>query len=188
MAYCGRPTIRPALPVPEVQQLMADLLDKDSLNARRAAELDEQVAQLSAELDVRRPAVENFLRILGEAQIPVEDLGSKLEEIARRHLDLLERWSVLEEDDDPTIRKLTDAAKAAIDAGDYERADTLLAEAEGLDLAAARQARALAEQAVAAADRRELSAAAKRAKRGELRLIQFDYIGAAGHFQAPPSR
>jgi hypothetical protein len=168
----------------QVQAMMADLLNKDSLNARRAAELEAQVGELSAEIGVRRPAVENFLRILGEAEIPIEDLGTRLTEIARRHLDLLERWSVLEEDDDPAIRALTDAARAAIDAGDYERADTLLAEAEGQDLAAARQAQALAARAAAAADRRLLSAAAKRAKRGELRLIRFDFGGAAGHFQA----
>jgi len=164
--------------------MMSDLLDKDSLNAQRAAELEQQVATLSAEIGVRESVVVNFLRILGEAEIPIDDLGPKLEEIARRHLELLERWSVLEEDDDPMIRAFTDAAKAAIDVGDYERADTLLAEAEGQDLAVARQAQALAAQAPAAANRRFLSAAAKRAKRGELRLIQFDHIGAAGHFEA----
>jgi hypothetical protein len=174
---------RTGLTAAEVQQMMSDLLNKDSLNAQRAAELEQQVETLSAEIGVRKSVVENFLRLLGEAEIPVDDLGAKLEEIARRHLDLLERWSLLEEDDDPAIRKLTDAAKAAIDAGDYDRADQLLAEAEGQDLAAARQAQELAAQATAAANRRFLSAAAKRSKRGELRLIQFDYEGAARHFQ-----
>jgi hypothetical protein len=175
---------RTGLTAAEVQQMMSDLLNKDSLNAQRAAELEQQVETLSAEIGVRKSVVENFLRLLGEAEIPVDELGAKLEEIARRHLDLLKRWSLLEEDDDPAIRKLTDAAKAAIDAGDYDRADQLLAEAEGQDLAAARQAQELAAQATAAANRRFLSAAAKRSKRGELRLIQFDYEGAARHFQA----
>ena len=84
----------------------------------------------------------------------------------------------------PAIRQRTEAARAAIDDGDYDRADGLLADAEDLDLAAARQARALEDKARQAADRRFLGAAAKRAKRGELRLTRLDYPGAAKHFKA----
>jgi len=168
----------------QVRQLMGDVLQKDSLNAKESAEYKQQVGLLSKEIGVRKPAVENFLRILGEAKVPIEDLGSKLAEIAQRHKDMLDRWSVLEDDDDPAIRERTDAARAAIDDGDYDRADALLAEAEDMDLAAARQARAWEDKAKQAADRRFLSAAAKRAKRGELRLTRLDYPGAAGHFKA----
>jgi len=167
----------------EIHAIVQATLERESLNAQRAAELDRQVSRLSHEIGVRRPAVENFLRILGEAQVPIETLNEKLAEIAQRHLDMLERWSVLEEEDDPAIRQRTDAAKAAIDTGDYDRADSLLAEAEELDLAAARQARELEAQARAAANRRFLSAAAKRAERGELRLSRLDYLGAARHFK-----
>ena len=168
----------------QVRQMMLDLRQRDSLDAERAAELAREVDQLSTEIGVRKPAVESFLRILGEAQVPVEALNEKLAEIAQRHMDMLERWSVLEEEDDPAIRERTDVAKAAIDAGDYDRADELLAEAEELDLVAARQAQELEVQARAAANRRFLAAAAKRAKRGELRLTRLDYPGAAGHFKA----
>jgi tetratricopeptide (TPR) repeat protein len=176
----------------QIRQMMLDLHQKDSLNAQRATELDQEVERLSAEIGVRKPAVENFLRILGEAQIPVDQLGAKLQEIAQRHLDMLERWSVLEEKDDPAIRQRTDAARTAIDAGEYERADALLAEAEELELEAARQAQALEAQAREAANRHFLAAAANRAKRGELRLTRLDYPGAAKHFKAaaelvPPS-
>ena len=168
----------------QVGQMMADVLQKDSLNAKQAAEYKQKVGLLSKEIGVRKPAVENFLRILGEAKVPIEDLGSKLAEIAQRHRDMLDRWSVLEDDDDPAIRERTDAARAAIGDGDYDRADALLAEAEDMDLAAGWQARALEDQAKQAADRRFLSAAAKRAKRGELRLTRLDYPGAAKHFGA----
>jgi tetratricopeptide (TPR) repeat protein len=157
---------------------------KEGLSDSERAQLNAQIERLSAEIQVRKPAVENFLRILGEKQVPIEALSSKLAEIAQRHLELLDRWSVLEEEDDPAIRQCTDAAKAAIDAGDYDRADTLLAEAEEMDLVAARQARELEEQAKQAADRRFLSAAAKRAGRGELSLARLDYLGAARHFKA----
>ena len=85
----------------QVRQMMADVLQKDSLNAKEAAEYKERVARLSQEIGVRKPAVENFLRILGEADVPIEDLSTKLAEIAQRHRDMLDRWSVLEEDDDP---------------------------------------------------------------------------------------
>ncbi len=167
----------------QIQAIVEATLQRDSLNAQRAAELDQQVARLSQEIGVRKPAIENFLRILGEAQVPIEALNAKLGEVAQRHLDILERWSVLEEEDDPEVHMRTDTAKAAINAGDYDRADELLAEAEELDLAAARQAQELEAQARAAANRRFLAAAAKRAKRGELRLTRLDYPGAAGHFK-----
>ena len=154
----------------QVRQAIVAYAEKDSTNAKRAAELDQQIDRLSAEMDLRKPAVENFLRILGEAKVPIEDLAAKLAEIAQRHKDMLDRWSIIEEDDDPAIRQLTDAARAAINDGDYDRADSLLAEAEEMDLAVANQ--------------RFISAASKRAKRGELRLTRLDYPGAAKHFKA----
>ncbi len=177
----GNVTISKGPTAAEIQAIVQATLQKESLSVQRAVDLDQQVSRLSTEIGVRKPAVENFLRILGETRVPIEDLSSKLAEIAQRHLDMLDRWSVLEEEDDPAIRQRTDAARAAIDDGDYDRADALLAEAEEMDLAAARQARELEVQAKQAADRRFLSAAAKR---GELRLTRLDYPGAAKHFKA----
>ncbi len=134
----GDTTISKGPSAAEIQAIVQATLQKESLNVQRAAELDQQVSLLSAEMGVRKPAVENFLRILGESKVPIDELSSKLAEIAQRHVDMLERWSVLEEDDNPAIRRRTDAAKAAINDGDYDRADALLAEAEEMDLAAAR--------------------------------------------------
>jgi hypothetical protein len=66
--------------------------------------------------------------------------------------------------DDPTIAELLDDARTALHANDYERADVLLTQAEAAELAAARQAQTLAEQAQTAAERRLLHAAATRGR------------------------
>jgi hypothetical protein len=50
----------------EIEAIVAATLQKDSLNAQEAVEYKQEVAMLSAEIGVRKPAVENFLRILGE--------------------------------------------------------------------------------------------------------------------------
>ena len=99
----------------QVRQMMVDVLQKDSLNAKRAAEFEQEVARLSAETGVHKPAIENFQRILDEAKVPIDQLSLKLAKIAQRHLEILDRWSVLEEENDPAISQRTDAAKAAID-------------------------------------------------------------------------
>jgi tetratricopeptide (TPR) repeat protein len=142
----------------------------------------QKVEELAGKLAVNQAAVTNFLRILDEQNVPDDRILIKLAEIASRHLELVDRLTVLESDSDPAGAALADA-RTAIEIGDYDRADALLARAEEADLAAARSAEELARQATAAAERRFLLAASRRAERGELSLIRLNYLEAAEHFK-----
>ena len=126
-------------------------------------------------------AVATLLRVLGESQVPQDRLVPRFEEIARRHVEMLERLRSLEAQDPETAR-LIEAARAAIAEGRFAEADALLVRAEDAELAGARQAQALAEEAQAAANTRLTTAAATRAERGELARRELDYLGASAHF------
>ena len=148
---------------------------------RLDTELRAEVSGLAARLNVTEPAVRNMLRVLGEREVPPERLVGKLAEIAERHRELERRLAALEPED-PVVRGLLEDAGAAVEGGEYDRAERLLEEAEGTDLAAVRMADELARQAQEAADKRRLSAAATRAERGELALVRLDYRTTAEHF------
>jgi tetratricopeptide (TPR) repeat protein len=131
---------------------------------------------LSKQLGVTESALENFFRILDRENVPADDLDATLRKIARRHLSLiadLRRVAAAE----PEVQGLKDEALAAIQAVDYDRAESLLRQAEEADLDGARRAQAEAE-------RRLLSAAETRAQRGEVQLTQLKYPEAARHFAA----
>lgn len=83
---------------------------------------------LSTELNVNRCATASFLATLGESEVPVEQLHSRLTQIARDHLKLISQWASVTETD-PEIASLRARAKASIVNGDYTRADELLTEA-----------------------------------------------------------
>jgi hypothetical protein len=151
------------------------------------AKYEDQLEELSHQLHVTREAVVSFLKILNQQAVPLEKLPETLAEIAQRHQETLARLAALDPED-PTIKALTDEARAAMEAGDYDRADVQLHQAEVAELAAARQAEILAEQAHAAAEKRWLNAAAVRAERGELSLTQLNYSEAAAHFKAASER
>jgi tetratricopeptide (TPR) repeat protein len=117
-----------------------------------------------------------------QKDVPLEELPETLTQIAARHREMLDRLAALNPDD-PVVRDKVEEARVAIKAGDYDRADQLLSEAENSDMAAVRLAERLAHQAQQAADQRRLSTAAIRAERGELSLTQLKYLDAAQHFQ-----
>ena len=137
----------------------------------------DRITRLSGELGVRTSALENFFRILGTQNVPAADLDRALRQIAKRHLDLTARLDRSSRTDDPQIRDLLSQAADAVEAGAYDRADAVLAQAEALDLDAIAAAEA-------ALDTRKRRAAETRAERAELRSIVFDYIGAAEYFAA----
>lgn len=132
--------------------------------------------QISTEAPVERSAVATFLSILGEREVPTERLATALEEIAQRHLSLLQRLQTLT-GDDPEVTTLRQRAAEAIQRGDYESADALLDEADNTD------ARAIEEQQQALT-RRRLSRATTLSERGEIALTTLRYRDAADHFQA----
>jgi len=170
---------------PELLAQLVAAADKlEAFSELERARLEEKIEQLSHEIGIRRPAVRNFLRDLGEQEVPLERLQEKLAEIADRHRELLERLAVLDPEMDPAIAALVEEARREIEAGNHDRADALLARAEEAELATARQAQELAQQAAEAADRRFLRAAERRAERGELSLTRLAYRDAAAHFKA----
>ena len=104
---------------------------------------------------------------------------------------MVKRLAVLRPEDE-AAPALVEEVRSAIEKGDYDRVDQLLAETEQIDLAAVRMAEDLARQAQGVAENRRRTAAAKRAERGELSLTRLDYLQAADHFRAssdilPPS-
>jgi hypothetical protein len=128
-----------------------------------------KIDDLSQKLDVTGDAVVEFFRILGQKDVVLEKLPEILAQIAARHREMLDRLAALHPED-PAVKVQIEEAQAAIQAGDYDRADRLLSEAESSDVAAIRIAEKLARQAQEAADQRRVSAAATRVERGELSL------------------
>lgn len=107
------------------------------------------------------------LDILGEANIPPERLAAKLVEIAERYKALAASAST-QAGDDPNTTALKAEAQRAIDDGQLDKADALLAQVE------TEQRRAL--------DRFALGAAETAARRGEIALTRLRYGEAATRF------
>lgn len=150
------------------------LLKEDRESEREIETLRAEAKAVGKTLGVTEDAVRSFLDILDQRHVDSGDLKAKLEEIAAQYKEMQERLALLDQDD-PVIKEWIDQAKAAIDDGDYDKADKLLTQAEERDLSAARQA-------AAQADQRFLNAAATRAIRGETSLTRLRYLDAAEHF------
>ena len=84
--------------------------------------------------------------------------------------------------ENPTARKLVDAARPEIDAGHLARAHELLPQATQAQIAAAQEARKLNEQAQAAEDVQMLGAASSTAAEGDVALTERRYKEAAELF------
>lgn len=175
----------------EVRELIIGVMRDEP--AKHATEL----AALSQQLDVTQGAVVTFLDILGRnPDLPPERLLETLAQIAERHRAMLVRLRILNSivrllgADDSDIAPLIEAAQTAIEEGDHDRAKQLMANAEAREIAAIGMPLELAREAQqATAARQRLSvAAALRAQRGELRLAQLDYLGAAEAFRAAAER
>jgi tetratricopeptide (TPR) repeat protein len=151
---------------------------KDAVQSGRTIppELLERNERLARQFGVSDTALENFLRILGERKIPIEDLDAKLREIAEHHLKLLKQVETLS-GEDPQVASIKKEAVAAIGAGDYARAQSLLEQAYDADLVAARKVQD-------AANRRFVSAAKTKADLGQMKLSQLQYAAAAREFVA----
>ena len=103
---------------------------------------DEQrkiITDLEGKLGVSAGALRAFFRTLGENEVPPERQEAKLVEIAERYKQLLAQVAAAP-GDDPEVAKLKGEAKAALEAGELERADALLAKVLAAQDAAARTA------------------------------------------------
>lgn len=130
-------------------------------------------ADLAARLGVAEEALAAFLDILAGRRDLDGALVLGFAEIAARHAALLDRLAMPDQAADPAVAALIAKARAEVERGGYGHADELLAHAEEEARKAAGNAGGLS-----------LSAAARRAERGELALLGLDRLGAAGHFRA----
>ena len=136
-------------------------------------ETDTRVRDLGAELDLENEALARLFEILGRNDVPPERLAAVLAEIVARHKSLLERVRLLEASE-PRAAELRDAAVAAIETADYDRADALLAAAEVIELEAKRQLQEALDQRVRNA------AAIDEQGGGDVAGTQLEYGEAAG--------
>ncbi len=131
--------------------------------------------------EISDQALANFFRILGRKNTPRERLVVTLAEIAERHVELRDHMRAIDPED-PIVAKLFWQAGEAIAEGNYDKAEVLLSRAEGADLAAAREARKVEQQAADTAAERFRSAAEGRATRAEIALTSLEHRKAAQHF------
>ena len=130
-----------------------------------------EVERLSRRLGVTEAALEGFFRLLGEDNVPPEDLDARLRQLAVGHLAL--RWQLRPSDtDDPGVAQLRGDADAAVGRGDYDTAETLLRLASEQDLAAERELTERIEQ-------RRASRAATTAALAAMAAQRFRYPEAA---------
>ena len=169
----SRSTINIGVAIEKVEELVRD--KTRSLEELAASQRD-NIALLREKLDINERQVRAALAILGEANIPPEQFSHKLVDIAERFR-ALQAIATAQAGDDPRITALKAEAKTAVEAGELERADSLLAEV------ATEQARALTEQARALA-RLAVNAAETHVQRGDIALTRLRYAEAAGHFAA----
>ena len=108
----------------------------DALVRDRTRLLESWSASLQRELDLNLGQVQAALRILGEASVPAEQLTAKLVEVAERFREL-QAAAAAQPGDDPKVSALKADAQKAIDAGDLERADEILAAVEAIQTEAA---------------------------------------------------
>ena len=127
----------------------------------------ETIAQLRATLSLTHGQVSHALKILGETNIPPEQLAAKLGEIAEKFKDL-QQAAAAQPGDDAKITALKAEAQKAIQDGQLGKADEILA--------------AIEKAQTEAIDRLTLNAAQTAAQRGEVALGRLRYVDAAQHF------
>ena len=157
-------TINIGIPQAKVDELVRDA--KRPLEELTALQRD-SIALLKEKLDLNLGQVRAALNIVGENNIPPEQLAAKLVEIAERFKDLQATASA-QPGDSPAIISLKTEAQRAIEAGELAKADALLADVE------TEQRQYL--------DRLAVNAAETSARRGDIALTRLRYAEAAKHF------
>ncbi|MER0217550.1 MAG: tetratricopeptide repeat protein [Nitrosomonas sp.] len=98
--------------------------------------------ELAEQLGVGKVAVRNFLRLLDQQNVSIEEWDHTLRKLAERHKEL-ERRAALLESDDPEVTSLQSQARQAIADIRYEIAEDFLEKAVKLDNAAAEKIKAI---------------------------------------------
>jgi tetratricopeptide (TPR) repeat protein len=139
-------------------------------------------AEYAGKLAVTDAALASFFKIMEEQQVPPDDLGSKLREIAGQHKELMVRLETVQSED-PQVQRLKEEAGQAIEAADYAKAEELLNQAEARDMQAIEQLEEAIKQQQDAARQRRISAAASCEDNAKLQRIQLRYAKAAEYWQ-----
>jgi tetratricopeptide (TPR) repeat protein len=155
-------------------------INADALKATNAL-LVERIEIVSTKLGVTREAAKALLRIAGEQDVPDERLAEILTKIANDYKRLQQQAAALTAEN-PAGRALVREARQELDAGRFERAREVLQEVVQTQLAAANEARKLANQANAAADAQMLGAANAIASQADVAMISGDYLQAVRTF------
>ena len=109
------------------------------------------IVDLSKRLGVTEDATKTLLRIVGVQDVPLERLSETLNRVANDYKRLQVQAAALNPDN-PTARGLVERARVAITAGHLAEAHQLLAQARQVQIAAAREALKLLNQAQTAVD------------------------------------
>jgi tetratricopeptide (TPR) repeat protein len=150
--------------------------------AGATSSMTKEIVNISKRLGVTEDAAKTLLRIAGEqTNVPDERLAETLTKIANDYKRLQEQVAALSPDN-LIAKKLVEQARPEIEVGHFERARDLLRGAAQAQLAAADQARKLADQASAAADAQMLGAASTTAAEGDVALTERHYDQAAELF------
>jgi tetratricopeptide (TPR) repeat protein len=147
--------------------------------------LAKEIVDLSKSLGVTQGATLTMLRILGQGDVPLEQLPQKLAKIANQYKKFEAQLAALNPQN-PMARDLVEQAQAEIKAGNADsliKAHQLLGRAKQVQIAAAQQALQLLQQAQAAHDEQLIQAAASSAAEGHLAMTELHYLQAAELFK-----
>ena len=148
----------------------------EQLSAGQQRTIDALKEQLGANAE----QLGTFFQIIGEAQVPPEQQLARLREIAERYRQLRAQVAA-KPGDAPAVAPLKDGARAALDAGQLDRAYELLTQAGAAqDAVLERQQRDI--------ERQQMERAAIEAQSGGIALILLRYREAAQHFAAAAQR
>jgi tetratricopeptide (TPR) repeat protein len=140
-----------------------------------------ELAELKQRLGVTEGAARAILTILGQQDVPFEQLPQKLAQVAAQYKQTMARLAALKPQD-PITKDLVDKAQTVIEAGRFADADQLLNQSKQAEIVAAGQAEELEQQARAAKEQRLLRAAQDSAVQGDVALTQLLYRDAAARF------
>ena len=156
--------------------------DQMAATTEARVKAEAKAAELGQKLGFTSSAVGEFFKILGEQNLPVENIPARLIEIATHFAQTRDELAALEPDD-PHAADLAHKANQAFESGHLSEADRLLDLAKDTELAAFRQAREFERKAREAMDRHALNAARLVAGQGNLALTQLRYAQAAQRFK-----
>jgi tetratricopeptide (TPR) repeat protein len=148
--------------------------------------LADRIVDLSNRLGVTQGAALTMLLILGQRDVPLEQLPQKLAEVATQFQKLQGQLAALDPRN-PLARGLVEKAQAEVKAGNFAKAHELLGQAKQAQIAAAQQARELRQKAQEAEDEQLIQAAASSAAEGDLSMTELHYLQAADLFREAAS-